>query len=390
VNRHLRVLDFALFLLVRERAKTTAIITVYALLVGLVGSLLLFVSALRQETRRALATAPEIVVQRLRGGRLDLMPLERAAEVARLRGVTSVVPRTWGYSFDPPTRATFTLWGVESVPLEPLRFVEGRWLDADEERACVVGQGVLDARFLGLGDRLPIRGGGDELFAPRVVGVFRAESDLLTHDLVILPTREVRRILDMPEGTATDLAVRVANPREVTTVARKIQERWADVRVIPREQLITTYDAAFDWRAGIWGAGLLAALLAFAILVWDQATGLSAEESRTLGILKAVGWTSREVLELELYKGLVVSTASLLAGWILAHIHVFWLDGALFVPVLKGWSVLLPSFDLRPAETLEAWLPCLLLIAIPYLAARLIPCWRAATTDPGNLLEGAP
>ena len=388
MNRHLRVLDFALFLLARERVRTAAIVAVYSLLVGLVGSLLLFVSALRQEARRSLAGAPEIVVQRLRGGRLELMPVERAAEIARMRGVASATPRTWGYTFDPPSRATLTLWGAEPGPPVALRFVEGGWLDPSDPRTCVVGQGVAEARFLGVGDRLPIRGGRDELFAPRVVGVFTAASDLLTHDLVVLSNGELRRILDMPEGTATDLAVRVANPREVETVARKVQERWPDVRVVPREQLLATYEAVFDWRAGVWGAALLGALLAFAILVWDQATGLSAEESRTLGILKAVGWTSREVLALELCKGLLVSTFSLLAGWILAEIHLNWLDGALFAAVLKGWSVLFPSFELRPERSLQVWLPCVLLTVLPYLAARLIPSWRAAITDPGSLLGG--
>lgn len=386
MNRHLRVLDLALFLLARERTKTIVIVATYSLLVGLVGSLLLYVSALRQEAHRALARAPELVVQRLRGGRLDLMPVARAAEVARLRGVESARPRTWGYTFDPPSRATLTLWGADPGPLASLRFVEGDWLDPADPRTCVVGQGVADARFLGIGDRLPIRGGRDQLFAPRVVGIFTADSDLLTHDLVVLPTDELRRVFDMPEGTATDLAVRITNPREVETVARKIQERWSDVRVIPRTQLLATYDAVFDWRAGVWGAALLGALLAFAILVWDQATGLSAEEARTLGILKAVGWTSREVLALELCKGLVVSILALLSGWILAEGHLYWLDGALFAGVLKGWSVLFPPFELHPERTLEVWLPCLLLTTLPYLAARLIPCWRAAITDPAALL----
>ena len=388
MNRHLRVLDFALFLLARERFKTAAIVAVYSLLVGLIGSLLLFVSALRQEAHRLLSGAPEVVVQRLRGGRLELMPVERAAEVARLRGVASVTPRTWGYTFDPPSQATLTLWGAEPSPPVALRSLEGDWLDPSDPRTCVVGLGVAEARFLGVGDRLPIRGDRDELFAPRVVGIFTAASDLLTHDLVVLPTSELRRILAMPEGTATDLAVRVTNPREVETVARKIQERWSDVRVVPREQLLATYEAVFDWRAGVWGAALLGAVLAFAILVWEQATGLSAEESRTLGILKAVGWTSREVLALELWKGLLVSAFSLLTGWILAEIHLYWLDGALFAVVLKGWSVLFPSFELRPERSLQVWLPCLLLTVLPYLAARLIPSWRAAITDPGSLLGG--
>ncbi|MGD2116146.1 MAG: ABC transporter permease [Acidobacteriota bacterium] len=387
MNHHLRICGLAATTLGRHRAKTLVVVIVYSLLVAIVASLLLYVKALRRESRALLDAAPQLVVQRLSGGRHELIPVERARAIRRIRGVQAVRPRVWGYSFDPPTGATFTLWGADSVPPGSLETVDGAGRTELEDGDCVVGRGVADERFLWVGDRLPLKGADGTLFAPRVRGVFTAASSVLTNDLVVLPTPVLRRVFAVDAGLATDLAVKIAQPSEVTTVARKIQELWPDVRTISREQILRTYDAIFDWRGGVWAAFLLSAVAAFAILVWDQGSGLSAEEYRTLGLLKAVGWSTREVMELCFWQGAIVSAVSLLTGLILAQVHLIWLDGVLFARLLRGWSVLFPPFDVRPGLDAYTLLLCLPLAVLPYVAASLLPSWRAAITDPDSILR---
>jgi len=385
VNRHLRIFEFALSTLARSWAKTSAVVVVYSLLVGLAASLLLYVKALGEEARLVLAGAPELIVQRLQGGRHVLVPVSRAEEIRRIRGVGTVTPRVWGYYYDPPTSATLTFWGAESVPADALDFSTGEL--GGEPSTCVLGQGVADVRFLDVGGRLPIRRHDGTLVAPRVVGVFTADSALLTHDLVVIPTAELRRIFGIADELATDLAVEVTNPREVETVARKVREAWPDARTISRRRILDTYDAVFDWRAGLWAAILGCVGAAFAVLVWNQASALSAEEYRTLGILKAVGWSPRNILEWKLWEGTIVSAVSVLTGLLVAEIHLIWLDGALFTRILKGWSVLFPPFDTAPSLDAYTLLPGLLLAVAPYVAASLVPAWRAAVTDPDSVMR---
>ena len=385
MRRHLRILELALSNLMRNRAKTLVVVTVYAFLVCLLASLLLYMRALRREAHLVLASAPEVIVQRLRGGRHELIPIARAAAIRRIRGVGEVIPRVWGYSYDPPAAATFTFWGADSVPKSALELVAGEL--PQDPRTCIVGQGVAEARFLWTGDRLPIKGADGELYAPRVVGIFTADSALLTNDLVVMPTAELRRIFGIAAELATDLAVSVHNPREVDTVARKVHQLWPDVRAITRSQILRTYDAIFDWRGGLWAALLASSIAAFAILVWNQAAGLSAEEYRTIGILKAVGWSPRNVLELKLWEGTAVSAVAILTGLIAAQIHLLWLDGVLFTRILRGWSVLFPDVDLAVDLDASTLLLCLLLAGVPYVAASLVPAWRAAITDPDTVIR---
>ena len=304
-----------------------------------------------------------------------------------MRGVGAVTPRVWGYSFDPPTGATFTVWGADSVPEDAFEFTSEELVDRGLEGGCVVGSGLADLRFLGVGDRLPMRRWDGTLSAPRVLGIFEAGSALLTNELVVMPTDEVRRLFGISPEVATDIAVEVFNRHETATVAAKILELYPDARAITRSQILQTYSAVFDWRGGIWSAILLGCIAAFAILVWDKGTGVTEREYRNFGLLKATGWRSRDIMELKLFEGSAVSVIALSTGFILAQIHLLWFDGWVFSRVLKGWSVLYPSFPVHAALDASTVLVCLALIAVPYAAANLVPAWRVSITDPDMVLR---
>ena len=151
-----------------------------------------------------------------------------------------------------------------------------------------------------------------------------------------------RKIFNIPEGIATDLVARIPNAKEIDTVVRKIQKRLPDVRPISRDQILRTYEALFDYRSGIMTTVFAGCLAAFAILAWDKATGLSADERRMIGILKATGWEVSHILELKFWEGFSVSMICFLSGVIGAHVHVFYFIDTVFDALLKGWSVLFP------------------------------------------------
>jgi ABC-type lipoprotein release transport system permease subunit len=64
-------------------------------------------------------------------------------------------------------------------------------------------------------------------------------------------------------------------------------------------------------------------LLAFVIFVWDKASGLSAGERREIGILKAVGWETSDVIQMKFWEGAMISLTAFFTGVILAYVHVF-------------------------------------------------------------------
>ncbi|MDO9081617.1 MAG: FtsX-like permease family protein, partial [Desulfuromonadales bacterium] len=193
---------------------------------------------------------------------------------------------------------------------------------------------------------------------------------------------DFRSLFDFPRAVATDLAVTVTNPQELTTVARKIVARFPDTRPILKSEILRTYDAIFDWRGGMMVVFLSATVLSFVIFAWDKATGLSAEERKEIGILKSIGWETSDVLLLKSWEGIVISFSAFLIGILLAYAHVFFFSAPLFEHALKGWGVLYPSFRLVPAFDFYQISLLFFLTVLPYTAATIIPSWRAATIDP--------
>ena len=217
--------------------------------------------------------------------------------------------------------------------------------------------------------------------------VISSESELVSSDLILISEDDFRRLFGTSRDYATDLTLKVRNPRELTTIASKISEILPDTRQILRDEILRTYDAVFNWRGGMMIVILLGALLAFIIFAWDKASGLSAEERKEIGILKAIGWETSDVILMKFWEGMVISLSSFLTGTLLAYVHVFFTSSALFEPALKGWAVLYPQFKLTPFIDASQLSALFFLTVVPYTVATIIPSWRAATVDPDSVMR---
>ncbi len=385
MQRPVNLLEFTLGSLWRRKYKHLALILVYALIVATLGSVLFLTTALKHEATVSLVDAPEIVVQQIVAGRHDLTPVSAAALIEKFPGVAAVTPRVWGYYYDSLIRANLTLIGL-SGQHQHLDLLEGRLPEQATE--CAIGQGVAEAFGPGLGDLLVLENSAKQRAEYRITGLFRAESNLLTNDLVVMSDAAIRQFFSIDDSLATDLAVRVRNPREIGTIAKKISYNLPRSRPITRDEIMHTYDTLFNWRSGMLLAVSVAALIAFCILAWDRATGLNAEEKREIGVLKAIGWETSDILGIKFWEGLVISVTAFLLGVIAAWFHVFVLGAPALTPLLKGWSVLFPEFRLTAVIDYYQLLVLAVLSIVPYLVCTLVPSWKAAVTDPEQILRG--
>jgi len=367
-QRYRNILDFALSSLLRRKGRNLSLLGVYTGVVFVIASLIFFVQALKREARELLVQAPDMVVQRMVAGRHDPTPTTRTEAIRSIRGVTGVQPRLWGYYYDPVFGGNLTVMAAT----DPAPAADSIWL----------GQGVARSMRVRAGDLVSLRGydGLPVLF--NVQRVFSGESELVSSDLVLTTTQDFRTLFNLPEGQATDLAITVGNARELPTIAAKIAEQFPDSRPILKSEILRTYEAIFDWRGGLMVVVLASAILSFIIFAWDKATGLSAEERREIGILKSIGWESADVLLMKFWEGAVVSLTAFLVGVLGAYIHVFFFSASLFEHALKGWSVLFPRYRLLPTMDGYQLTVLFFLTVLPYTAATLVPCWRAATVDP--------
>jgi lipoprotein-releasing system permease protein len=159
------------------------------------------------------------------------------------------------------------------------------------------------------------------------------------------------------------------------------------LRTITRDQIQNTYSAVFGWKSGFVLSSMLVALFAFLILIWDKASGLSLEEKREIGILKAIGWDTDVVLSVKLWEGLLLSGISCLSGILMAYAYIYWFRAAGLREIFVGWSTIYPSFKLIPEVDPKFILLIITISVVPYLAVTVFPAWKAAITDPDTIIR---
>jgi ABC-type lipoprotein release transport system permease subunit len=373
IERQRNIIDFTLSSLLRRKGKNVLLMLVYTLVVFVLASVMFFTHAIRKEASLILRGAPEMVVQRLVAGRHELMPLGYIDKIKEIRGVSAVKARLWGYYYDPISGANYTLIVPENGQPEPGRIT--------------IGQGISRTRLAFPGDTLEFKAHDGAVIELEIEKTLLSESELISSDLILISNDDFRRLFGTPSSCATDLVVGVKNAKEVPTVALKIARLLPDTRQILREEIASTYDAVFNWRGGIMLVIFSGALLAFIIFAWDKASGLGLEERREIGILKAIGWETSDVILMKLWEGTIVSLSSFSLGILVAYTHVFFFSARVFAPVLKGWAVLYPEFKVIPFIDASQVVALFFLSVIPYTVATIIPAWRAATVDPDAIMR---
>lgn len=373
LEKQKNIIDFTLSSILRRKGKNVSLMVVYTFIIFLVASVVFFTNSIKEEASLVLRDAPEMMVQRLVAGRHELVPARYMDQIKAIRGVQAVKPRLWGYYYDATNGANYTVMVNETLN--------------GHVGGIIVGNGVARSLVAGEPGVIPFKTyDGNYLFL-KIKGILSSDSELVTSDLIQMSEADFKRLFAIPEGYATDLTVEVRNGKELTTIANKITQLFPDTRPILRDEILRTYDAVFNWRGGLAIVILSCAFFAFVILAWDKATGLSAEEKKEIGILKAIGWETSDVLQMKFWEGVVVSLSSFLLGTVLAYLHVFFASAGFFEPILKGWSVLYPDFRLTPFISAYHVATLFFLTVIPYTVSTIVPSWRAATIDPDSVMR---
>lgn len=387
MKRQLAILDFALGSLRRRAGKSVAIALGLAFVVGLFASALFLTDALEREHALSADRMPDLTVQRLVAGRPALIEERVADAIGELPAVRSVTPRIWGYYFFRALEANVTIVGAEPDEDLDVALEQGRL--PREVGEVAVGAALADLLGLRVGDELGVPIHGEVAFS-EVVGSFGDASALRSADLVVATPAHARALLGVPDGMATDLAVDLTTQDEAGVITERIDALMPGARVLDKRLLRRTYELTFDTRGGLLAAMLLPALAAFLLLAWERLTGLGEAERREIGILKALGFSTGDVLAARMWESLLISFVGAVLGTVAAYGYVFWLGAPGMADALLGWSAIHPPFVLAPAFDAAQAFALVALTVVPFVAVSVVPAWRAAMIDPDRAMRGAP
>lgn len=349
--------------------------------------------AIKLELNTTLKTLPQITLQRFIAGKQSDVPLERVDALLDIEGITAVTPRVWGYYYFKPAGVNFSIVGVDayeeqySATLSTLtqRF-DIKLLE--KENGMIIGEGVQkilsENYYTDFFNFITSEGKWQRV---QIAGVFHSDLALESNDLIILPKKLAYAIFGMDKSKATDIIVKVANVKEIPTIVQKINERYPDMRAITQDDIRVSYQNIFDYKSGFFLALFSICAFAFFIIIYDKTSGLSSEEKKEIGILKAIGWSSDDILKEKFYESFTLSLSAFFVGITFSLFYVYALQAPLLRNLFMGYSALKPSFAL-PFSVDVSMLVLLFLLSVPiYIAATLIPAWRASTLDADEVMR---
>lgn len=342
----------------------------------------------------SVAAGADLYVSGERFGSAAPVPLTAVTEIAAIPGVEEATPRIVGEIRLGARGESAVLVGLPPGHDVGFGVVEGRMPEDAEVIELAVGSEL--ARRLGLvvGSRLtPFYRNARGERVSEVVGIFRTDLPLWQSHVVLAPLGAAAEIYE-EEGHATQVLVRCRAGR-ADDVRRAILARDSLApggapplrpRVVARDDLAALLRSRVLGREGWFSLHLV---LAFAVgvplLLVSTGLGLS-ERRREVGLLKATGWGTDEVLLRSLVESVVVALAGASVSILAAVVWLRWCGGAGVAPVFLPGADLVPGFDVPFRLTpLPAALATLVALVVATTGS-LWSAWRAASAPPAEAM----
>lgn len=390
---NLYLIEYAINAILRQSYKNFFIVTVFTILTFLLTSVFFITNSLRYEMDSTVDTLPQIIVQKMKAGRHYDIDVNRVDKILEIPGVSDAVARVWGYYYFENAGVNFSVVGIEQYENQYKNsFVNlVKKFDFDklkENSSMLVGAGVKrtmeNSYYKEYFNFIKPNG---TLKKITLGGVFDGDTNLESNDMIIMPQEIVREIFDLDPSKATDIVVKVANPMEIQTVASKIKLMFPDTRIITTGDLKVSYQNIFDYKSGIFLALFIVTLFTFFIIIYDKASGVTSEEKREIGILKAIGWTVDDVLKEKFYESFVISLFSYSLGVGLSLAYVYLFQAPLLRDIFVGYSQLKTNFELPFVFDMQTLFLVFLLSVPIYIAATIIPSWKVATLEADEVIR---
>jgi ABC-type lipoprotein release transport system permease subunit len=372
----------------RQWRKHLGVMLISLVVIFLLASVLLMASSIQRTLQRALVAEPDLVVSRILGGRAVPTPMAWVDEVAALHGVRAVAPRVYGRYFFEPKGDSFLIVGVDPFDAQSHRALQKIFATLDLEsffdgKKMLVGQGVkryLDAHFYPESYNFLTPKGA--FVRVKIAQVLPVQSDLISNDLILMPIELARTILGLDAHEATDITLNVPNDDEWDNLVSKISALHYDLRVTTRRDIQKAYSTLYNYKSGLFLSLFLVALATFVLILYQRYSQVYSSERRHIGLLRALGWSIRDVLRLKLFETLIVVLVAYVLGVVLAYGYVFGLDAPVLRSIFLGGANLTHVTRFEPVLDFRVLGSIFLLYAVPFVAAVLIPVWKIAVTDP--------
>ncbi len=377
MNKHCNLFLLAIDNLLRHRTKTVVVcLCIIAILSPFVTAIAIS-EGIRAQSQTSVEEGADLYLTFDEFGRNAAIPLKYLDEIRKIFGVIKVVPRIIGRGFLQNKLAVIVGINKEDIP-KSISCISGRVFEKANE--VVVGQEMAKHFHLHTGDQFSMRGQQRKTFT--IVGFFSSATPLWGSSLIFMSLHDAGELFGK-EDVATDFQI-YSLPGHNSEIATDLYDILQNepYRVQDKQMIQLYFKKGFMLKEGIFTALYIVAFaLGVPAILVASGFGLS-ERRKEIGIMKATGWHTLEVLELISFEQFLISV---LGATIALVISIFWitfLNGAFIAQFFIAEIPLLPKFAL-PSRFLP--FPCFLSFFFAFIltmVGSIYSSWRASTESP--------
>ena len=369
-------------------------VTVICLLVVLVPYLTgLGVSqGMQAEAELSIEAGADLYVSGEQLGRAAAIPFEMVSDIRAIEGVQHVSPRIVGNVTLGRNNEHAVVVGIpaERFP-ESVNCIEGRLFSPHSVGELVVGSELARRLKLKPGDLLPPfyhSRHGDRI--SQVVGLFRSDASLWQSHVILTSLETAAEVFDQV-GQATDLLVDCRDGYDASVrkqILRIVPEHSAiRYRVVGRDELAAVLPRGLLHREGIFNLHFLLAFVAGGLVVLvTSGFGLS-ERRREIGILKALGWQTDEILLRSLVESFLLSLLGAALSIVLAFVWLRGLNGVFVASIFLAEVDAYPGFPIPFQLTAMPAILAFIFSFVMVMTGTLYSTWRAAIVSPSRAMR---
>lgn len=385
--------NFLFLILSKHKSKHIAIFIISILIVFLISSVLFISNSLKKEVFSTLDNQSDFTIQKTNNGKIFDTPISWIDDFSSINGVKNVQQRVYGQYYFMPENVYFTIIGVDLFEENINKNIKellsvlniSNFLEND---SMIIGNGIkkifdkyhyFDSYDFKLLNKQSLN-----------VKIFKdlpQEANLVANDLVIMDINLAKKILNIDEEYSTDIILNVPNDLEKQNIKEQLILKHANIRILQKESLKKEYENMFNYKGGIFLVLFIVVIFTFILILYQRYSMISSSDKKEIGILKAVGWSIKDIIKLKIIENFIVGFMAFIIGIIIAYIFVFILNAPILKNIFIGFSNVQNDFILNANIEFTTLITLFLFFIIPFLSAVLIPVWKIAVIDANKSMK---
>ena len=391
MDRHLRLLEAAAENIIRYGHRTGVVVLCLAVfltpfIVGLAIS-----EAIKAEAARSVDVGPDLLLSMDYGGRSGPISMELMDRLRKIDYVKRVVPRIVGRIYQGAKLLIAVGLPAKEVPPFDTQIIEGRVFKPGERKVLLAGKGFIGylkdlGREIKPGDTVTLTDIKGDWWAYKLVGVLSSKDvTLWNYDVIVMPFEDAQEYFGL-KGQATEIMMYILPGYDVSVLG-ELKALGSFFRLQSKSLINQYIQIGHRERQTIFSLLYVVILvLAIPLISMLSVYGLT-ERRHEVGILKASGWRTSDVLELNFFESIILSLLGVVAAFIAAIIWVKVFNGFIISRLFISHEAFYPPFPVPSAFSFYLVVIALFLSVTITLVGTITSTWRTAVTPPAEVMR---